>query len=92
MIIKFYNPCDDMWELFDEIDSLSYRKFEIDEPLPDTLQDDCDIIDFTIRRPQLVESKAVIDFMNKNQTAGTRIIAFRPIYLMNNNGRTIETI
>jgi hypothetical protein len=36
--------------------------------------------------------RVLLTFMNSKQLESSQIIAFSPIYLMNNNGRTIETI
>lgn len=33
-----------------------------------------------------------IKFMNKNQTAETVILSHSPVYIMNDQGRTVETI
>ena len=37
-------------------------------------------------------AKVVIKFMNKNQLEETVIVAHAPAYLMNDEGRTVETI
>lgn len=36
--------------------------------------------------------RVLLTFMNSKQTANSQVVAYSPIYLMNNNGRTIETI
>ena len=98
MIIKLYDYNNEMWQLFDEVDSVSYRKIEGQvQPIPEA-EDNANIIDFTFSadKPMNEEMaknpKVVIDFMNKNQAEETRVFAYSPVYLMNNNGRTIETI
>lgn len=88
MIIKF-RVCDS-WQLYDEVDSIRYGRLTGREGLKEGT------IDFTKReedRPVPANSeKVLIAFMNKNQTEETLVVAYSPIYLMNNNGRTIETI
>jgi hypothetical protein len=36
--------------------------------------------------------RVLLTFMNSKQTANSQIVAFSPIYLMNNNGKTLEII
>jgi hypothetical protein len=36
--------------------------------------------------------RVLLTFMNSKQTANSQVVAFSPIYLMNNNGRTLEII
>lgn len=90
MIIKF--RADDSWQLYDEVDELHYRNKKENEVF------DNSVLDFTRNDRsgyQVGECPAqpfVIGFMNKNQTEECVIVALSPIYIMNNNGRTIETI
>jgi len=39
-----------------------------------------------------LDERHCIKFMNKNQTEETLIISYSPVYVMNDNGRTVETI
>lgn len=36
--------------------------------------------------------RVLLTFMNSKQTANSQVVAFSPIYLMNNNGKTLEII
>lgn len=88
MIIKF--QVGDSWQLYDEVDSVRYGMITDDDGLKEGT------IDFTKREPMRIgptnSERALVAFINKNQTEETLILAYTPIYLMNNNGRTIETI
>ena len=37
-------------------------------------------------------NRVLLTFMNSKQLAQSQVVAYSPIYLMNNNGKTIETI
>lgn len=90
MIIKFENM--GTWNVFDEIDSLTYSVIkggDIAPPKPEGL------IDYTDRAISIKEAdfyRVFMQFMNKNQTEPTYMMCFGPVYLMNNYGKTIETI
>lgn len=95
MIIKF--EVNGAWQIFDDVDSLMYRKlgaFNIAEP-GESLDE---VIDYsgTLHSIPPDENgfigRVLLTFMNSKQTADSQVIAFSPIYLMNNNGRTIEIV
>jgi len=72
-----------------------YRKLGPHDGLKDEGQE---VIDFT--ETLNVENgssagnpgRVLLTFMNSKQTANSQIVAFSPIYLMNNNGKTLEII
>ena len=102
MIIKF--EVNGAWQIFDDVDSLMYRRMSLREVVDlsgcpvgslvdytETLQSngnsnksDADIDGLKIR--------VLLTFMNSKQLENSQVLAYSPIYLMNNNGRTIETI
>ena len=102
MIIKF--EVNGAWQVFDDVDSLMYRRMSLREVVDlsgcpvgslvdytETLQSngnsnksDADIDGLKIR--------VLLTFMNSKQLENSQVLAYSPIYLMNNNGRTIETI
>ena len=102
MIIKF--EVNGAWQIFDDVDSLMYRRMSLREVVDlsgcpvgslvdytETLQSngnsnksDADIDGLKIR--------VLLTFMNSKQLENSQVVAYSPIYLMNNNGRTIETI
>jgi len=90
MIIKF--NARGVWHIFDEVDSLQYRYIGSDR---DIITNDY-TLDYTDADSEDVGgSKSIrveLMFMNKNQLEGSQIIANSPIYLLNNEGRTIEKI
>lgn len=94
MIIKF--KAGEGWQMYDDVDSLRY--YRLDAFLPD-IELENGFIDFTdtISTDGPVDSngypnRVLLEFMNSKQTKESQIIAHSPIYLMNNQGRTIETI
>lgn len=93
MIIKF--EVNGAWQIFDDVDSLMYRKlgaFKLD------LEDPEQVIDFTGTMSNIGcdgngnPGRVLLTFMNSKQLANSQVVAFSPIYLMNENGKTIETI
>jgi hypothetical protein len=102
MILKF--EVNGSWQIFDDVDSLMYRRMSLREAVDlsgcpvgslvdytETLQangnsnkSDADIDGLKIR--------VLLTFMNSKQLENSQVLAYSPIYLMNNNGRTIETI
>jgi hypothetical protein len=96
MIIKF--EVNGAWQLFDDVDSLMYRKLgawglELDDVR--------NIIDYTgtintVHSADVPEpsypGRVLLTFMNSKQTENSQVIAYSPIYLMNDQGRTIDTI
>lgn len=95
MIIKF--EVNGAWQMYDDVDSLRYRKlgpFAVDLPGDEMEQ----VIDFTetignINSDSKGNSgRVLLTFMNSKQLAESQICAFSPIYVMNDQGRTIEII
>jgi hypothetical protein len=93
MIIKF--EVNGAWQIFDDVDSLMYRKlgkFDLG------LEESESIIDYTNSIHDICSGnegtpyRVLLTFMNSKQLEDSQVVAFSPIYLMNNNGRTIETI
>ena len=74
--------------LYGEIDLISCHDFNIAEPIKS------DTIDHTenFHGNNIGKNKKFISFMNKNMTESTEIIAYSPVYVLNENGRTVETI
>jgi len=97
MIVKF--KVNESWHMFDEVDSLEYRCLRYDEPPVESEYalnyiapgyspiGETDSEEAANRR-QVVE----LWLMNKNQLAPSQVFTYHPVYLMNNEGRTIETI
>jgi hypothetical protein len=95
MIIKF--EVNGAWQMYDDVDSLQYRKLD-----PLAVAGDFDnpkeIIDFTETFCQGACGKegnpgrVLLTFMNSKQLVESQICAFSPIYVMNEQGRTVETI
>jgi len=87
MIIKF--SVNGAWQMYDDVDSIRVKR--ITDATPEVFNGD--VIDFTTEEPPAVGSERIwIRFMNSKQFAESEIIAYSPVYLMNNNGKTIETI
>jgi hypothetical protein len=87
MIIKFKEK--DTWVIFSEIDHLEYS--------PITVSGNIGYGDGIICYEPSTSNKAAdecfeLSFFTKNMTEATVIHAYSPIYLMNDNGKTIETI
>jgi hypothetical protein len=93
MIIKF--EVNGAWQFFDDVDSLMYRKlgaFALDLEEPEQ------VIDFTETMENIASDsvgnpgRVLLSFMNSKQLAQSQVIAFSPVYLMNENGKTVEVI
>jgi len=87
MIIKF--QADNSWIVFGEVDHLEYT------PLVEEKHGTDERV--LCYPPPLIPDKPAFDFyevsfFTKNMTEATVIHAYSPIYLMNDNGKTIETI
>ena len=103
MFIKFEDA--GAWQLFDDVDNLQYRKMSIRDCLEyEKEYGTSDLIDYTetlqanrgtkfdetlIDGPKI---RVLLLFMNSKQLEYSKVLAFSPVYLMNNNGRTIETV
>lgn len=88
MIIKVLGV-DGGFTLYGEVDLVTTRPLAQNEVLSD------DVIDHTESNYRGIEAnprKNYIRFMNKNQVAETEIIAYSPVYVMNDQGKTVETI
>lgn len=98
MIIKF-QVNNGAWQFFDDVDSFMYRKMGEH----DGLKSENDIIDYTetiLKDGEILVNgsssgypgRVLLTFMNSKQTAQSQVVAFSPIYLMNENGKTIDVI
>lgn len=87
MIIKFME--ENKWVIFGEIDHLEYEK--IDEAGPNSALSS-DILCFKQGNSPAKAQRVQIAFFTKNMTEATIIHCYSPIYLMNDEGRTVETI
>jgi hypothetical protein len=87
MIIKFKSK--DTWVIFGEVDHVEYN--DIDHPKKEGIRSD--IVVYDPPRDQATVGKWVgMGFFTKNMNEATEIIACTPIYIMNDQGRTVETI
>ena len=88
MIIKF-KDCD-TWVMFGEVDHITYKDIQDD---PDKTAWPSDILRFRPSDEDAAVGKWVkMSFLAKNMDRATEIVVCTPIYLMNDQGRTIETI
>ncbi len=86
MIIKFRE--NDSWVIFGEIDHIVYKEaFTVDE---EKGSDDKALF-FLADKDDKEAHKMRVEFFTKNMTEATVIFAYSPIYLMNDEGRTVET-
>lgn len=83
MILKFKSG--DSWVMFSEIDHIEYRR----DP---GAAIDADIICYTGPDDGVPHGLNELSFFTKNMDEATVIHAYSPIYLMNDQGRTVETI
>jgi hypothetical protein len=97
MIIKF--EVNGAWQIFDNVDSLMYRKLgSFNGKLAIKDDEQVEFIDYTKTMNSVCSNdtgfpgRVLLTFMNNKQLANFQAVAFSPIYLMNNNGRTIEII
>jgi hypothetical protein len=84
----------------------AFDKCEFKEPLEGVSDEEVsgDLIDFTETlstgegdkkencREEGNPGRVLLTFMNSKQTANSQVVAYSPIYLMNNNGKTLEII
>jgi len=88
MIIKFKSG--KTWVVFGEVDHVEYNDIDLD-PKKDAVNSD--VIVYEPPDDQAAIGKCVaLGFFTKNMNASTEVIAYSPIYLMNDQGRTVETI
>ena len=89
MIIKFQEK--NRWVVFGEIDHVEYEEFKKSE------EDGCDYGSTLVYEPPYTPRAAgnrsiELSFFTKNMSEATVVLAYSPIYLMNDQGRTIEII
>ena len=91
MIIKFKDK--DTWVVFGEVDHVEYRNMTAAGENPNQMGISSDVLQY---RPSddhpAVGDWIEMSFFTKNMTEATRVIACTPIYIMNDQGRTVETI
>ena len=93
MIIKFRSAFGEEWILFDEVDYIRYCTLP---PLSERQKERADycskqevyFVDEKNDKKEIIR----LNFINKNQLEETIVYAYAPIYLLNNEGKTIETI
>jgi hypothetical protein len=88
MIIKFFEK--DSTVIFGEVDHVEYSEIRKD-------QRECcgevkGILKYQPGNTPAKEKCMAMSFFTKNMTEATRIECYSPIYLMNDNGKTIEII
>jgi len=87
MIIKFQEKS--RWIVFGEIDHVEY------EEMPDKGPEECVSSNVLCYKPPdlpVIGKCWQVSFFTKNMNEATIIHAYSPIYLMNDQGRTVETI
>jgi hypothetical protein len=87
MIIKFKSG--DTWVVFGEVDHVEYRISDYD---PKTSIVRSEVLVYEPPCDQPAFDWVAMGFFTKNMDAATEVIACTPIYLMNDQGRTVETI
>ena len=96
MIIK--TRCNEGWVIFDEVDYVEHWEIEPAPEMPTeggtfTQPIEGDTLDFICGITENPDTKInVVVMMNKNQTETSKMICYSPVYLMNNNGKTIEVL
>jgi len=94
MIIKF-EVKNGTWQMYDDVDSFRYTKlgaFDLKLEEPEEIVDFTETISSINSDRDGYPGRVLVEFSNSKQLEESRIIAFSPIYIMNNNGRTIEAI
>ena len=85
MIIKFQEK--DRWVMFGEVDHIEYEPVKHSEdPMTTTA------ICYESPNDERPHALYEVSFYTKNMNEATVIWAFNPIYIMNDQGRTVETI
>lgn len=87
MIIKFKSK--DTWVIFGEVDHVEYNDLDFN-PEKDVASNGVTVFDPPSDQPAI--NRVGMGFFTKNMNEATEIIACSPIYLMNDQGRTVETI
>lgn len=88
------------WEIFGDVDRVSHRVI----PTKEIMGVRDDVVDLTVAQEYAEKERAARDggaqgfgprkelLISKGGANLRQIIAYSPIYLMNDNGRTVETI
>jgi hypothetical protein len=90
MIIKFKSK--DTWVVFGEVDHVEYRNMTAKGEDPKKMGISSDVILYEPADDGAVVEWFGMGFFTKNMTESTEIIACAPIYLMNDQGKTVETL
>lgn len=92
------------WVLFDEIDYLSYSDVTDDDiPVMEGVIDYTHQFPPEVPSPQsenpkhdpentAKEIRIMLFFMNKNQITDTQVLCHPPVFIMNNDGKTIDKL
>lgn len=84
MIIKFKH--DNTWVVFGEVNHVEYCYMDGKEPIAEKAL----VYGSEVNQPDC--KQVGMGFFTKNMDEPTQIVAYSPIYLMNDQGKTIETI
>jgi hypothetical protein len=90
MIIKFKS--DDSWVFFGEIDHLEHSPINGEQCVVGVESPIICYGSSTDSKQKAALEQHELSFFTKNMTDATVIHAYSPIYLMNDNGKTIEII
>lgn len=88
MIIKFREK--DSWVIFGEIDHIVYKQVYSEDD--EKVREGESPLYYEAVTGDEQPHKMRLDFFTKNMTEATIVFAYSPIYIMNDNGKTIETI
>lgn len=88
MIIKFREK--DSWVMFGDIDHIVYKQVYIEDE--ECVRAEESPLYYEAVTGDEHAHKMRLDFFSKNMTEATIFFAYSPIYIMNDNGKTIETI
>jgi hypothetical protein len=88
MIIKFQDA--DKWVIFGEIDHIEHQFLEETPNVGVAISSD--VLIYSPANTPAKQKKVYMSFFTKNMTEPTVVHAYSPIYLMNDNGKTIEII
>jgi hypothetical protein len=85
MILKFQEK--DRWVMFGEIDHIEYEPVKhVDDPVTEPN------ICYDAPNDEEIHARYQVSFFTKNMNEATIIRCWTPIYIMNDNGRTVQTI
>lgn len=88
MIIKFQQG--NNWVMFGEIDHLEYGVFPDNEG--QSVESSRNILQYDPPELPTIGKHVWVSFFTKNMNDATLIYAYSPVYIMNDQGRTVETI